>query len=111
MSRPLTVLDPNRLSIIIQHKRNRDKQNAQEPQQRASPINAQLPEHSARKNGKRSTEARPHKVVAGKHGRGVLWVSVWEVVENSLEEKEGADGEEGGGDDGDNPMDSGLSGP
>jgi len=35
-----------------------------------------------------------------------LRIGVREVVENGLEEEEGADGEEGGGDDGDDPVNS-----
>lgn len=51
-----------------------------------------------------STEAGPHKVVAGQHACCILWIGVGKVIQHRVEQQESTNGEPSGTDDWHNPV-------
>ena len=95
---------PQLLAVLVQEKRYRNERDRQEAQQRTRPGDAKLSIHGGREKRERGTEARAHEIVAGEHARGVVGVRVSQVVQDRVEEQEGADGEPRGADDGHDPV-------
>lgn len=96
---------------LEQEKGNGNESNGDEPERRARPANAQLLVHGGREQREASAKGRAEEVVAGQHTRRVLRVRVRKVIKDRVEEQEGADGEPGRADDGDDPMDIGPRRP
>ena len=103
MSGTLTPL-PDRLPIAKQDPRDRNERHAQKRKQSAPPVDPQAIEHGTRKQRETRAKGTPHEIIPRKHARRVLGVGVAEVVEDGVEQEEGADGEPAGADDGDDPM-------
>ncbi len=95
----------------VQHERYRYERNGQEPQRRTRPRDPQILIHCRREQREPGAETAPHEIVPRQHASRVLRVRIWEVVEDGVEEEEGAEREEAGADDGHDPVDAGACGP
>ena len=110
MSRHLApASDP--LTIVIQHEGNGDEEHGQAAEQTARPANAQPVVHSGSKERKRCPERGTHEVVTRVDGRDVARIRVSKVAEHGHEEQKGAHGEEGGANNGHDPVDRGARRP
>jgi hypothetical protein len=67
--------------------------------------------HGGSEQRKAGSERRPHEIVPGKDASGVFWVGIGQIVEDAVEEEEGADGEPGCADDGNDPVNGLACGP
>ena len=90
----------------IQHKRNRYERDTQEPQRRTRPPNPQVLIHGRSEKREPGAKGAPHEVVPRQHAGRILRVRIGEVIEDGLEEEEGADGEEARANDGHDPVDA-----
>ena len=80
-------------TYLDQNERNRNESDGNERQRAARPIDTQVRVHRVREQRESRTESGSHEVVAGEHRRCVVWVSVGEVIQDTVEEQERADGE------------------
>ena len=85
MSRHPTPL-PDPLSVPIQHKRDRDEQYRQSPQQAACPTKSQPLVHRVRKQWEPGPKRTPHEIIACIHGRDVFGIRVAEVCQDAHEQ-------------------------
>jgi hypothetical protein len=93
MSRPLTMF-PNPLTIFIQHERDRNKRHTYKRQRRTSPIHTKIVKHGSSEQREPSAETAAHEIVARIGGGCVFGICIADVVENGVEEEEGADTKE-----------------
>lgn len=91
-------------TIIIQHKRDGDKRDTQEPQHATRPRHPQLMIHGVREQRKRRPERTPHQIVPRKHTGDVFRIRVPEVRQDGHEEQKCAHAEEGTANDRHDPM-------
>jgi hypothetical protein len=88
-----------------------DEEDGQEAKERVAPVETQSVEHLTSEERERSSKAGTEEIVTGGDRGELCRVGVTEVVKNSGESTEGSDGEERGTDDGNNPVNRGLSSP
>lgn len=79
---------------LVQHEWNGNESYADECQCTRCPSDSEVAVHRGGEQWEASTYGRTHKIVACEYTSGVFRVSVWQVVEDAVEEKEGADREE-----------------
>jgi hypothetical protein len=61
----------NLTSIHVKRDRNGDESNRKKSQQRAAPVQAEIPEHGAREDGERGTHRRPCEIITCIDGTNV----------------------------------------
>lgn len=110
LSSPRTP-EPNLLTEIEEDKRNRHEHDSQETQETGSPLIVQRLIHLGRKQGKARTDKIAHEDNARERRSRVRLVAVDDVVEDAQDHDIDAGAEEGGPDDGHDPVDAGVAGP
>jgi len=81
LSSMLAVVHPQRATVLVENKRNRNEKDRQEAEQTASPADTELVVHGAGKEREAGTEGGSEEIIASVDRGDVGWVGVTEVVE------------------------------